>query len=160
MTLTYGIEGPRDVLAKARRERDRLERALKAQVNPEISDALFNFSVTVFHVQDWLIKCRAGDYTQEDVKTFIHSDPAIRAFHDLCTQGKHNEIKWFDPVTASITSSSVGDYTLMHLPMTEGSIRPFVVKHVALDGTKQDILKIADDALTAWERFFEKYNVA
>ena len=54
MALTFELKSPQDVLAKVRRELAIPEAAAASQDKQRIADALYNFSVTAYHVKDWL----------------------------------------------------------------------------------------------------------
>ena len=46
--------GPRDLLDKAKRDGDTVIDALAARDEVRLRDTLFNFSVTSFHICDWI----------------------------------------------------------------------------------------------------------
>jgi hypothetical protein len=60
MSLTFGLKTPHDLLEKARRELVALEGAAMTQDETEITDALYNFAVTTYHVKDWLKRYHSG----------------------------------------------------------------------------------------------------
>ena len=54
--FNYGFGSAKNVLAKVKRDESKLYHAVVSQEADSISDAVFNFSVTAYHIKDWLKK--------------------------------------------------------------------------------------------------------
>jgi hypothetical protein len=74
----FQLKTPRDMLEKSRREYDRLI----ADFN---IDNVFNFFVTVYHIQDY-IKV-SGLVAPAVLRTFLNN-PELKAARDMCNKGK------------------------------------------------------------------------
>ena len=106
MTLTFDLATARDALAKARREYQALEAAVIAEDKTRIGDSLYNFSVSVYHVRDWLIENPSSTYSKADVEAHIKTSTPLLVCRDLCNASKHRKIRRYKPNTSSVTSSA------------------------------------------------------
>jgi hypothetical protein len=145
MSLVYGFSRPKDLLDKLRRERDRLDAAVKRQDDIEIADYLFNMVVTAFHIKDWLIQNQQGqNYTKSDVEEYITQTKALSTCRDLCNTGKHFIIDRYFPQTQDVYSSLGAS---------------MVIKVSLSDGTKYKAVELANQAIDAWDVFFNQYTI-
>ena len=88
----FELGTPRDMLEKARREHERLNKNFNI-------DNVFNFFVTAYHIRDYLLK--TNSVKQTDVEAFL-KDQDLKDCRDLCDKGKHLVLtndKRVDPTT-------------------------------------------------------------
>lgn len=106
----FELRTPRDMLKKAERELERLQREFSI-------DNVFNFFVTAYHVQDY---ARVTTAVPQSALDLFLSDPDIQACHDLCDKGKHLRLtKRPDPLT-SISNGGFGGAAFGELAFGEG----------------------------------------
>jgi len=145
VSLVYRFNKPVELLEKLRRERDRLRHALTLQSDEEMADHLFNLVVTAFHIKDWLKESSKGQtYSVSDVESYVQSTQVLSACRDLCNSGKHFQIDRYTPATRDVYGSAGASV---------------VIKVLMCDSTKYEALDMADQAIAAWERFFNRYGV-
>src|SRR5258708_3859170 len=102
-TEYFELRTPRDMLEKARREHARL------LANFDI-DNVFNFFVTAWHIQDYILKTNA--VPQSKIETFV-KDTDIQCARDLCDKGKHLTLtKRPDPITDLQYGNAVADFAI------------------------------------------------
>lgn len=157
MTLSFGFDTARDVLAKAERDLAALESAIAAQDRTEVQDNLYNFAVSVYHVRDWLIEHPGANYTPTDVNSCAQSSTAIQAFRDLATANKHRRITRYSPSTQEVTASVAAI-----APLAAGSSAPealFRMKIVASDGARHEAVALGKSAIAAWSAFFRSHGL-
>lgn len=163
MPIPFEINSPRDMLQKARRELEVLRAAVSAQDKQQIGDALYNFSVTAYHVKDWLIKQPGTSYTQKDVEDYIKNNQTLSICRDLSNGNKHKKITKYVPVTeettASATSAVISLSMLRHVLSLAKPNRPFRVKIITTDGKRLEVVQVCEDAVRVWESFLGKYKL-
>lgn len=106
MSLSFGMNSPRDLLDKVSRDLVRLEAAVTAQVEEQISDALFDFAVAVTSVKDWLKKQSSPAFTDQDVESYVQGSIALSSFRDIANAGKHRGITRYIPSTSAVSASA------------------------------------------------------
>jgi hypothetical protein len=157
MSLTFGLNTPHDLLEKARRELAALEIAAMTQDETEMTDALFNFAVTTYHVKDWL-KCHSSDsYGARDVEEYVARSPALSTCRDLCNAGKHFDLT-YEPTTGAVVASA-NSMSADLVPIGSLNTPIYRVKVVRNDGSRHEVVAIATQALNDWERFFELHRI-
>lgn len=108
----FELRTPRDMLAKAHREYDRLLSNFNI-------DNLFNFFVTANHIRDYVQKSKAIPPT---VLNRFLEDTDLKDCRDLCDKGKHLTLtKRLDPTT-SIMSGCYGGAPFGAMPYGGGTI--------------------------------------
>ena len=157
MSLTFGLNTPRDLLEKAHREFAILESAAIMQDETQVADALFNFAVTAYHVKDWLEHHLSRSRSAIDVDAYVARWPALLICRDLCNAGKHVVLE-YKAVTEAVLASS--ESTPAGLAM-DGSRSAPVYRVVVMrkDGSTIDAVTLAAQALDDWERFFVIYGL-
>ena len=103
MDLQINYGDTQSLIKKLEREIARAEEALEAQSFPDMADAFFNFSVTAYHIKDWLIS-KSG-CNEKEVRNFINSVPVISACRDICNSTKHFEITKYKPGEVTVGST-------------------------------------------------------
>jgi hypothetical protein len=162
VTLTFQLQTPRDALAKAHREFAALQAAVAAQDLTRIADCLYNFSVSVYHVRDWLIQGSPPACPKSTVDAFVHGTPALMACRDLCNASKHRHITQYVPVASTVLTSAPTSFVLTASPkptLTRSTTPPFRVKVKMVNGQKFDVLTLGADALAAWDGFVKQHGV-
>ena len=81
MAGAFGLSAPEDLLAKLRRELERLRDA------PNDHDAAINFFVTAEHMLDWLMPGTAGRPKREQLR---NSEPLLQVVSHLASGAKHH----------------------------------------------------------------------
>jgi hypothetical protein len=71
MALSLGFSTPHDLLAKVERDLKDLDSAIAAQDEGFIADALYNFSVSITSMKDWLKSHSSSSYTPNDVEALV-----------------------------------------------------------------------------------------
>jgi hypothetical protein len=81
---------PGEILAKARRDRDALMDAVASGDEIRVRDKLFDFSVTAYHVVDWVKTL----YPHLESPVYVHLDstPALAACRDIANSHKHHTL--------------------------------------------------------------------
>jgi hypothetical protein len=165
MSLPFELKSARDVLAKAVREFDVLRAAIMSQDKLKIGDALYNFSITAYHVKDWLIKQPGASYSEKDVEDFVKNDPALSTCRDLCNSNKHKNITKYIPDAIETTASAMsiipiaGPSTFNQVPLHTTSTPPFRVKVITSNGQRLEAVQLAEDVVHSWEAFFAKHGL-
>ena len=137
----FELRTPRDMLEKARREHARLV------ANFDI-DNVFNFFITAWHIQDYILKTNA--VPQSIVETFV-KDTDIQSARDLCDKGKHLSLtKRSDPSTEMHFGNAIPG---MAIP---GEAIPGSGGKWALRSDKAvvPVDELAERVLAKWDRFF------
>jgi hypothetical protein len=133
------IRTPRDILAKAKREHERLS----CQFN---IDNVFNFFVTANHIRDYIEKLDAASQASIDA---LFQDSDMKDCRDLCDKAKHLYLtKRPDPVTHR-WNGALGGAPIGVLPIG-GDGR----WELWSDGHAVDIERLASRVLKKWDAFF------
>jgi hypothetical protein len=157
MSLTFGLNTPRDLLEKARREFAILESAAMMQDETQMADALFNFAVTAYHVKDWLEHHLSRSRSSVDVDGYVARHPALLICRDLCNAGKHVVLE-YKSVTEAVLASP--ESTPAGLALDGSRSAPiYRVVVVRKDGSTLDAVELATLALNDWERFFAIHQI-
>jgi len=165
MEITFELDSPQDLLAKARREQTRLREAIDTQNRTQIADAVFNFAVTAYHVKDWLKKSVAESYRPKDVETYLHSVRVLRVCREICNASKHRGLDEPAKDTEAVTASAAPVTSPMRLQIGEVSFEAeqppsFRIKVVTLDGSRFEVMDFSAQVITAWERFFTSHGLS
>lgn len=160
-------KSPRQLLEKATREKALLFAALKKCDEQETADSLFNFTVTTYHVRDWLI--RSHKALESEINAAVGGSEALRACRDLANASKHVELdgppyKTHPPIVSSanhsISSSTQWASLVKFLGVILGTEnRRWRLKVTYDDGHRVRMEDIATEALEAWHDFFKRHNL-
>jgi hypothetical protein len=131
-----------------------------------IADTLFNFTVTVYHVKDWLIKHQKA--TEKEVYAALDNSDALRACRDLANASKHVELDPSSPsyknhppivngpATHSLSASTQWPSIVrLFQALTGQDTRPWYLKVPYDNGSKVRVDDIAESAIADWESFFQ-----
>ena len=155
--FNYGFGNASALLEKVRRDEDRLYKAIISQDSNSISDSLFNFAVTAYHIKDWLKNESIGG-----VERHINSDPMLRLCADLCNGSKHkilNSAREVDDPAQSINNSEL---TCDMTSITADSTIPInghTLRIELASGKQVEILDFASKVLNSWEVFFKEQKL-
>lgn len=139
----FELRTPRDMLEKARREYGRLT------TNFNI-DNVFNFFVTVHHIEDYIEKTGAGTWPAFDA---FKGDQDILDARDMCDKGKHLRLTHknrTDPSTAHITLGQLNTVPLNTLPLND-----YTDEWMLQSGNRTlNVAALAKRVVQKWEAFF------
>ena len=152
MALTYGLTTAADMLAKFRRERQRLLREVT-------SDDFFNFVVTAYHLIEWIEKDPSIPAAAKSDLACVRRDTFIATCRDLTNASKHFRLKanYQNQVTSSASSErgyGLGRYGAGGFGVGEESITVEL-----LDGTSFSALDLVDQVSRLWEAFFARHGL-
>lgn len=158
MTLSLGFTSPHDLLGKAERDLARLNQAIVAQDEGQIRDALYDFSVSVSSIKDWLKAHPSKRFLDGDVDALVSGSPALSSFRDMANANKHRIITRYTPKTNEVTVS-VLPYTMLGGSSFMGRRKRFRVKIVGADGSRFEAGALAQDAVDEWRAFMGRHGV-
>ena len=162
MALAYGKSSARDLIAKARRDLQRLEAAENAGASAEVlGDALMDVSVALTSAKDWLRKYSASvtspSFTKADVESFANSSQALKSFRDIAGEYKHGG-RDRDSTTEDVLLSAPSLLPVgVHSGTGPGWPR---LKIIPRDASRHRASDLARAAIAAWESFLQKHGVA
>lgn len=135
-----------DMLEKARREHTRLVAHFDI-------DNVFNFFVTAWHIQDYILKTKA--VPQSIVATFL-LDSDIQLTHDLCDKGKHLRLtKRSDPSTEMHFGNAIAGMMVAGEAIA-GSGGKWALR---TDNGVVLVDELAQRVLAKWDCFFAEYKL-
>ena len=158
MTLSLGFTSPHDLVGKAERDMARLNQAISDQDEGQIRDALYDFSVSVSSIKDWLKAHPSKAYLDADVEAFVSGSAALSSFRDLANANKHRIITRYIPKTNEVTVS-VLPYTRLGGSSIVGRRKRFRLKIICADGTRFEAGALAQEAVDEWKTFMAKHGV-
>lgn len=158
MTLSLGFASPHDLLGKAERDLARLNQAIIAQNEGEIRDSLYDFSVSVSSIKDWLKAHPSKTYMDADVEALVTKSVALGYFRDLANANKHRIITHYTPKTDEVIVSIL-PYTRLGGSSIVGRRKRFRVKIIGADGSRYEAGALAKDAVDEWKAFMAKHAV-
>ena len=146
-TLAYfELRTPRDMLEKARREHMRLD----ANFN---IDNVFNFFVTAWHIQDYILRTNA--VRQSIVEAFV-KDADVQSARDLCDKGKHLSLtKRSDPTTEMHVGNAIPGLAIPGEAMP-GSAGKWALRS---ENGVIHVDELAERVLAKWDCFFAEHKL-
>ena len=155
--LNYGFGNSRKLLEKVKRDQSKLYDAIISQNPDSISDAVFNFAVTGYHIKDWL-----KNEGLSGVEKHINDNSMLRLCADLCNGSKHKLLtsprEIIDPVTSINNSELTCDITTITCDATI-PINGHTVRMALTSGKEIEILDFASQVVESWESFFSANNI-
>jgi hypothetical protein len=155
--LNYGLGNSKKLLEKVKRDQNALYEAIISQDPDSISDAVFNFAVTGYHIKDWL-----RNEGIVGVEQYINSKPMIRLCADLCNGSKHKLLssrrETNDPVMSINNSELTIDMTTITCDATI-PINGHTVRMALTSGKEIEILDFSNQVVDSWESFFSDNNI-
>jgi hypothetical protein len=165
MALAYGMSSPQDILAKAKRDLARLERAEAAQDERAMGDALFDLAVSLTSLKDWLKEHRGASFTPSTVESFVAGSTALNSFRDIANGGKHRVIRKYVPQTDDVTVSaqsavSIAMITVDPIANQKPSKSFPRLKIIRADGSRHRATELGHDAVREWQTFMAQHGVS
>lgn len=181
----FGLTTPRDFLAKAGREIERLRffpLAIRGGIEPrlEVADHAINAAVSLWHVTDWLARyndprseallAHAKKVTgtpksnrYEVLSEFVQKDAAISLCRDVCNGSKHLEFSHPQPVvsgTVNIKMTEERPLPMAAVMSASGSAEGrWIAKIVLEDGSRVPALEVYERALAYWQSLFAQFKL-
>lgn len=143
--------GPKGLLDKVRRDEGVLLNALVMYGEEEMRDALFNFSVSAYHVIDWITGHHLS--LEKEVRALLGNERALRVCRDLCNASKHDKYPYkkhpnvLEDVTQSATVTADGN-------------QGWRLKLILNDGSVWLAEDWAARVVEIWEAFFAKHHIS
>jgi hypothetical protein len=164
MALAYGKHSPQQMLAKAERDLARFKAAEAAQKGgDELSDALFNFAVSVTSVKDWVKEQPNVAFSRDDVENYVKASPALTSFRDIANAGKHRVITKYEPTTEDTLVSATSVVALARKsekPSQSHVSKPFFhLKIVRRDQSRHRAVELGQVAVQEWQSFMRQYGL-
>jgi len=148
--LTFGLETPRDLLEKLKRDAGLLDQEVT-------SDRFFNFVITGYSLIDWIKNSASVPATVRKAVEAMHNDHGIKICGDIATASKHFMLDRRKPITSSAESrqgSGHGRFGKGGYGIGEQSIQ------IALnDGSSLSCLELVKNVIDAWETFFHSHRL-
>ncbi len=155
--LNYGFGNSKNLLEKVKRDQSALYNAVISQDPYCISDAVFNFAVTGYHIKDWL---KSEGIT--GVEEYINTNPMLRLCADLCNGSKHKLLssprEVADPAKSINDSVLTSDMTTVTCDATMSS-NGHTVRIQLTSGREVEILDFAKQVVSNWVSFFNANNI-
>lgn len=159
MALSLGFDTPQDLLGKVERDLNDLDSAIAAQDKNRIYDTLYNFSVSVTSVKDWLKSHSSNSYTAADVEALVAGSVALSSFRDLANANKHRYITRYTPKTDEATFSVLPSIELASIQELRATPKQrFRLKIIRADGERLEAGALARTALEEWRAFMRTHG--
>jgi len=149
--LTYGLENPRDLFEKLKRDGQNLEQGVN-------SDRFFNFVITAYHICDWIKNNpNIRGAIKDDVDKTVRKDRNIAICKDITNASKHFKLNYDDNVAKNVDSKrgyGTGRYGRGNYGEGEEGI------NIALsDGSVINALELKNSVIKLWTSFFDEHNL-
>ncbi len=159
MSLSLGFTSPSDLLAKVERDLTRLASAIAGQDRERVADALYDFSVSVTSVKDWLKEHPSPSYKAADVENLVAGSVALSSFKDIANSNKHRFITRYKPTTDEATLSAMPVYTVGPTSVSNTPHAIFRAKIIRVDGTRLEATALARAAVDEWRAFMTTHGL-
>jgi len=157
MDLIINYGNTHSLIHKLEREKKRAEEALDAQEFRDLVDALFNFSITAFHIKDWLISDNGID--SSEIHGFMNKFTVLQACRDICNANKHYEITRYNPGDVSI--SSVITELLEVVPTEDGDVDLYGKADicVSVNGEDYRLVVFMEKVIDVWKQYHQDKGI-
>jgi len=159
MTLRYGKSDPKDLLAKSRRDLERLAQAEAGADDEAMGDALMDLSVTLTSLKDWLRKSavRGASFSEDDVEAFLKSSVPLSSFRDIANELKHGGPSR-ESETSDVLTSAPSSFIGSAAPTSSKPPQPRL-KITRKDGSRHRAIDLARTAVEDWEGYMRKHGL-
>lgn len=151
------FDSPVNIYEKMKRDYSSLDAALSQQNRAEVRDALFNFSVSAYHVIDWVQAYRPE---LKEKLSSVRKEVSIKIIRDVCNASKHVELdenssayKKFPAEAESVETSATSATSLMGSKSKNAS-NVWVLKVVTKSGSRKRFEDVAKRAIDILDEFF------
>ncbi|MBD3669450.1 MAG: hypothetical protein HUJ29_01655 [Gammaproteobacteria bacterium] len=157
MNLIVNYGNTHSLIHKLEREKKRAEDALEEQDFRDLVDALFNFSITAFHIKDWLIS--DNGINSVEIHEFMNGVPVLQACRDICNANKHYEITRYDPGNISI--SSVVTELLEVIPTDDGGVDLYGKSDICVSVSGEDyrLVGFMERVIEVWKQYHQDKGI-
>lgn len=158
MDLQINYGNSRSLLRKLEREKARAQEALDSQLFPDLADALYNFSVSAFHIKDWLINQNGID--KDKVHNFLNEVPILQACRDICNSKKHFKITRYEPGEVQI-GSTITEISAI-IPGEDGSIDVYGKADIWVDVGNKEAYPVVDfmqKVIEEWNPYHDENKI-
>jgi hypothetical protein len=149
MTLTFGLQTPRDLLEKLKRD----AALLGAKVT---GDRFFNFVVTGYSLIDWI---KNGDSIPATVKTAVlamYREPWIKICGEIANASKHFKLNKPNLITSKVEPVEYG----FGLRYGEAwGLGGHGMRIELNDGTFLSHVTFVENVVNVWEMFFRSHGL-
>lgn len=150
------FDSPTQLLDKTEREKEVLLSALATWNESEIRNAVFNFSVSAYHIVDWVKAFYPK--LEEAAYSLLNNNHHVGACRDLCNASKHISLKLetgsykdYPPVVRDVEASATGNTTV--------ALSSFRLKVQFSNGLRILMEDVAVEACKAWQEFFRQHGI-
>ena len=152
----FEISSPKDMLHKATREFRRMQENLN-------TDNIFNFFVTAWHVQDYVL-VQMGWTTGKPLPKIIkdlRTEADIQRCRFICDKGKHLKVtadhhkKFVKSDELKHRSGALGMAGMGKFAIGEGPKNKLMV-----NGVEEDVIQLGEKILALWEAFLKKHGLS
>jgi len=158
MDLQINYGNSRSLLNKLQREKERAQQALEAQSFPDLADALYNFSISAFHIKDWLITQSRVD--KDQVHRFLEKVPVLQACRDICNSKKHFKITRYKPGEVQI-GSTITEISAI-IPDEKGNYDVYGKADMWVDVGNNEVYRLVEfmqKVIDEWNRFHDENEI-
>lgn len=150
------FDSPEQILEKTEREKETLLLALETWNEREIRNAVFNFSVSAYHIVDWVKAFYPK--LEKAAYSLLNDNHYVSACRDLCNASKHiflelekGPYKCYPPVVRDVEASATSNTTV--------TLPSFRLKVQFADGLRLPMETVAVEACKAWQEFFCQHGI-
>lgn len=151
------FSSPVDLLQKVKKDKEKLELALLNWDEIQIQETLFNFSVSSYHLVDWVKVYYPS--LKSHVYALLNNNKYIGACRDLCNASKHVELDLtagaygnHPPVICDVDQSPTGSTVASSFPS-------YRLKIQFKDGNSIATEELIQKAFDGWEKFFDDHKI-
>ena len=138
----FELRTPRDMLEKAERELDRLQRDMTV-------DNIFNFFVTAYHIQDYV---RGTNSVPIPALHAFLADPDLKDCRALCHKGKHLHLSGHPEALTGRASGSFSDHSFSEVSFSAGTVRTLYY-----GGRAVDVHSLPKRVVAKWRQFLGEH---
>lgn len=152
MSLTYGLKTPWDLLRKLEREHTRLMREVS-------SDNFFNFTVTAYHLIDWVKNDPTTPQAAIDGLSMLYSSTYLATCRDIANASKHFALNkgYKNQIVEKV--SVISGYGKGRFGAGEYGKGEESIVVVLTDGQRCDALQMAQEVMSVWVDFFREHQL-
>jgi hypothetical protein len=155
LSLIRLFGSPRELLAKADADLNRLVEALSRGQQRAAIWALMDCAIAVFHTGDWL-RATHTDHRASSLR-FANRSQWIRMVRDICHAAKHGDLTW-DEAQAGTHEPVVAKLEYQRGP-ARGDQHQARFWVVARDESRHNVVDVLQHAILDWIRYLDRNGV-